>query len=113
MTKFCDQYSLCVLKWEISRHKNIERMVFYIEVGERGLVRRDFIRASSKHKEARQKLDYWEMEVSCRVTVAVCREGGGLGWRWERDSEMIPSKSSFILLDEEEMPHPQSRRRAC
>lgn len=43
-----------------------------MEVGERRLLRRDFIRASSKHKEARQKLDYWEMEVSCRVTAAVC-----------------------------------------
>ena len=65
--------------------------------------RGDFIRSSSEHKEARQKLDYWEMEVSCRVTVTVW---GGC------DSEMIPSKSSFILLDEEEMPHPQSCPRA-
>lgn len=32
----------------------------------------DFIRASCEHKEARQKLDYWEMEVSCRVTLTVC-----------------------------------------
>lgn len=29
------------------------------------------------------------------------------------DSKMIPSKSSFIFLDEEEMPYPQSYPRAC
>lgn len=32
----------------------------------------DFIRASCGHKGGRQKLDYWEMEVLCRVTVTVC-----------------------------------------
>ena len=68
------------------------------EQGEKDLRRGHFIRSSSEHKEARQKLDYWEMEVSCRVTVTVL--GGG------RDSEMIPSQSSFISLDEEEMPPP-------
>lgn len=75
------------------------------EQGEKVLRRGDFIRSSSEHKEARQKLDYWEMEVSCRVTVTV--------WGGLRDSEMIPSQSSFILLDEEEMPPPQSNPRAC
>lgn len=53
--------------------------------------KRDFIRSSSVHKEARQKLDYWEIEVPCHVTVTVCvcvwggvwsdgaADGGGAG----------------------------------
>lgn len=54
------------------------------EQREKVLRRGDFIRSSSEHKEARQKLDYWEMEVSCRVTVTVW--GGGATPRWYHHS---------------------------
>lgn len=47
------------------------------EKGAEVVGRVDFIRAWCEHQEARQKLDYWEMEVCCCVTLTVCSDG----WR--------------------------------
>lgn len=93
---------------EIQRHKQWERVAFNAgKKGGRGVLHwADFIRASSDHKKARQELDYWEMEVCCRVTVTVAGGGWVVTTRWYHQS------SALFCLDEEAMLHPWSCLRA-
>lgn len=102
---FCDKYSLRALKWEISRRKRGDGGGSLYRTGEEGFaeggLHQIFIRTQRSETETR---------LLGNGSLLSCDSDSVGGWR---DSEMIPSQSSFILLDEEEMPPPQSNPRAC